>query len=389
MIKANNMVTPLQTFLNMKMSKVTPIRGGIKAGDLWGLEIEMEGQNVVPVDHPNLEKLLLDWTCHVDGSLRGESNEWVFNGPVLYKKALTRVDSLFDYLAAQKAKIALSNRTSVHVHYNVADKQVYQVVNMFILFTILEDILDRYCGEDRNGNLFCLSSRHAQHLLYMMNNVVFDRHQFNFNDNDRYASFNIAAVNKFGTIEFRAMRGLDNADDVKLWLSVLNEFVDYSCYKMRNPSTLIEEISVKRPVNFIKEVFPINSGVLLEGLDERDIDQSVFEGLRLVQMMCYKIGTEFDKVRLVSKDFWATFADVDVEPELDVKPEEFLKKNLRAHPIRVEIGEMRAAAQQWAGQVAMQRMPDHLLLNNADAARRWPVVDNLMQDHPAPMPEER
>jgi hypothetical protein len=293
-----------------------------KQGDLFGVELECEGVNVG--FYGMNEKLLKDWAPHNDGSLRAYKGnppcEWVFNGPVKYEQAVERVNSIFDYFDKQKTRLVQSNRTSVHVHFNMSDKNAYQLVNMFILFTILEDLMDRYCGEDRNGNLFCLSSRHAEEQVRWMQDACFKNFRFNYNEQNRYTSFNVAAINKFGTVEFRGMRGLDNREDILAWLDILNEFTDYACYKMENPVTLIEEISIKTPIGFIKEVFSKENFLrLTKGIDESDINNSIYEGLRLVQMLCYKIGTEFDQVRLRGRDFWASFNN-DVEPEPDIDP---------------------------------------------------------------------
>jgi hypothetical protein len=319
-------MTKLQDFLNSSVSDVAPMARHAKQGDLFGVELECEG---VAVGFDGMdEKLLKDWAPHNDGSLRAYKGnppcEWVFNGPVKYKQAVERVNSIFDYFDKQKTKLVQSNRTSVHVHFNMGDKNAYQLVNMFILFTILEDLMDRYCGEDRNGNLFCLSSRHAEEQVRWMQDACFKNLCFNYNEQNRYTSFNVAAINKFGTVEFRGMRGLDNREDILAWLDILNEFTDYACYKMKNPVTLIEEISIKTPIGFIKEVFSKENFLrLTKGIDESDINNSIYEGLRLVQMLCYKIGTEFDQVRLRGRDFWESFNN-DVEPEPDIDPGVFL-----------------------------------------------------------------
>jgi hypothetical protein len=314
-----------------------------KTGDLFGIEVECEGIRVnwggEDVD------ILKDWDPHNDGSLRPYKGhppaEWVFKGPVKYKKAVERVNSLFDYFAKKKATLITSNRTSIHVHFNMGDKTVYQLVNLYILFTIIEDLMDRYCGEDRNGNLFCLSSRHADEQLRWINDVCFKEMQIRYREQNRYCSLNLASMTKFGTVEFRGMRGLDNAADVLSWLSIINEFCDYACYKMNNPAKLIEEISVKRPVGFLREIFSKENFVkLTHGLDEDVIDQSIYEGLRLVQMLCYKIGTEFDQVRLRGRDFWASFKD-DADPVEDEEPQKAKVRNPFANLAREGLAQAR------------------------------------------------
>lgn len=315
-------MTKLQDFLNTPIKDL--VKGGraMKAGDLFGLELECEGKNV---DFGNDDpELIRDWRPERDGSLRnnhGSSCEWIFNGPAVYKKAVERVETLFSYFTKRKAKLVTSNRTSTHVHYNMGDKNAYQLVNMFILFSICEDILDRYCGEDRRGNLFCLSSRHAEAQLRWVEDACFGYGNFaQIREDHRYCSLNLAAINKFGTVEFRGMRGLDNKEDIIEWLTILNSFCEYGCYTMKSPVEIVEKISKNGPRGFIEEVFgKPNAQKLTAGLSDDYLNVSVFEGLRLVQMLCYRIGTEFDQVRLRGKDFWASFAD-NAEPQLDIDP---------------------------------------------------------------------
>lgn len=342
-------MTKLQDFLNSQIINVAKMARAAKQGDLFGIELECEGRNV---DYDGESKdILKDWAPHNDGSLRanhGSCCEWVFNGPVKYKQAIERVNKLFTYFEKRRSKLVTSNRTSTHVHYNMGDKNAYQLVNMFILFSILEDLMDRFCGEDRRGNLFCLSSRHAEEQVRWMQDACFKNFTFFLKEDHRYCSFNFASINKFGTVEFRGMRGLDSREDILAWLSILNEFCDYACYKMKSPVALVEMISAKSPVGFLKEMFSKeNFRLLTEGLDEATINHSVYEGLRLVQMLCYRIGTEFEQVRLRGRDFWASFKE-DGEPELDIDPE--LAGRFAAQGGRVAVAPGRRGARAVPGQ---------------------------------------
>jgi hypothetical protein len=316
-------MTKLQDFLNSPLSQVSKMGARARAGDLFGLELECEGRKV---DWDgSCPDLLNDWIPHKDGSLRahhGSCQEWVFNGPVKYAQSVKRVEALFKYFKTRDARLVTSNRTSTHVHFNMGDKNAYQLVNLFILFTILEGLLDNYCGEDRAGNLFCLSSRHAQRQIDWVEDSCFkDFHFGNLRENFRYCSMNIASINKFGTVEFRAMRGLDNEADVLEWLSILDDLCQYGCYKMKNPVTMLEEISVKGPLQFVKSIFKFGNFMkLTKGIDEAAISDSLYQGLRLVQMLAYRVGTEFDQVRLRGPDFWASLSgDEAAIPDVDPK----------------------------------------------------------------------
>lgn len=293
-------------FLNCFVGQASRAKGGTKRGDIYGIELECEGKNV---EWGGEEGILEDWSPHADGSLRnthGASCEWVFNGPVNYDKSFERIDTLFSYLNKRKARLVLSNRTSTHVHFNMGDKAVYQFANLFILFTILEDILDKYCGEDREGNMFCLSSRYAEKQIDWISTALLKDHSLiGLKENGRYCSLNVASINKFGTVEFRAMRGLDNPEDLKRWLSILNELCEYACYSMGNPVEVVEAVSAKTPLGLLNDVFSEDSlKHLLYGRDIRDVETSIYEGVQLVQMLCYRIGAAFPGVRIRGKDFW-------------------------------------------------------------------------------------
>jgi hypothetical protein len=168
------------------------------------------------------------------------------------------------------------------------------------------------------------------------------------------------------------MRGLDNRKDVLRWLSIVNDFCEFACYKMKNPVDIVQMISQETPSGFIKKVFSKeNVAELTKGVSEYDLNASVYEGLRLVQMLCYKVGTEFEQVRLRGRDFWASFSD-DKEPQLDVDPAIFAaggaikaprQGRQRANPFVVEDG----------------------AINRLDPFRRRPVEENA-PDAPEPVP---
>ena len=297
-------MSELSDFLNQDVSKLAKSRNNPQTGDLFGVELECEG---LYVDYNGGD--IRGWTPHEDGSLRkhhGSSCEWVFQKPVNYPTSIKLVKSLFEYFKGRKARLVCSNRTSMHVHYNMGDKAGYQLVNLYILFTIFEGILDKYCGEDREGNLFCLSSRYAEDQITWVEEACFKHYNFlNLREQNRYCSLNLASLNKFFSVEFRGMRGLDNEEDVLAWLEILNELTQYACYTMKSPVTVVEDISKLSPLGFMKTVFSKDSlNRLTTGMTVDDISSSVYEGLRLVQRLVYRVGSEFENVRFRKKDFW-------------------------------------------------------------------------------------
>lgn len=303
--------------LNSPVSKVVTGRGNVKTGNLYGVELEMEGTNLIPNGG-----LVKGWTPHEDGSLRhhhGQAIEWVSASPVIFKTMCTRIKHLFSSLTKNEAKIVCSNRTSTHVHYNMGDKKVYQLVNLFVAYTIFEDLLARYSGEDRNGNLFCVGIRQAQDIIDRFDDAISRHGNFlKFNNEYRYAGFNLSSLNKFRTVEFRTMRGLDNAEDVIAWLSILNELCTFACYEMKEPSKFLEGLSIYGIDGTLSSVFSENSiKRLTENVPEQEVSASIWEGLRVVQPLAYKVSAFYDKLKPISKDFWEEKAQEEAEDDFD------------------------------------------------------------------------
>lgn len=366
--------------LNSPVSKVVTGRGNVKTGNLYGVELEMEGTNLIPNGG-----LVKGWAPHEDGSLRhhhGQAIEWVSASPVIFKTMCTRIKNLFDSLTKNEAKIVCSNRTSTHVHYNMGDKKVYQLVNLFVAYTIFEDLLARYSGEDRNGNLFCVGIRQAQDIIDRFNDAVSRHGNFlKFNNDYRYAGFNLCSLNKFRTVEFRTMRGLDNAEDVIAWLSILNELCTFACYEMKEPSKFLEGLSIYGIDGTLSSVFSEDSiKRLTENVPEQEVSASIWEGLRVVQPLAYKVSAFYDKLKPISKDFWEEKAqeeeaedDFDRDAALNLEAEELA--DLMEEDLMEEEPELNAAPPLRLNPFGHGRVDQFInrleQLNVAEVAQRW------------------
>src|SRR5690606_7279420 len=77
---------------------------------MFGIEIEVEGARfpIVPA-----------WEKKTDGSLRGESAEYVLSHPLDKEPAVEALNALAKAFAENKTVRNYSYRTSVHVHVNV------------------------------------------------------------------------------------------------------------------------------------------------------------------------------------------------------------------------------------------------------------------------------
>lgn len=183
--------------------------------DGFGIEIEVEGENL-----PALNTKY--WCVHDDGSLRGESFEYVTKGALLLEDVEKALKALNNSFEKKESKLALSFRTSVHVHMNVQYMEVDKLGATIYLYYLFEELLMQYCGGDRIGNRFCLRLQDSEAIIP---NIIkaFEEGFRNLDPNRiKYSALNIAPIRTYGSIEFRAMRGTTDVEMLTNWVKILN-----------------------------------------------------------------------------------------------------------------------------------------------------------------------
>lgn len=220
------------------------------AGDV-GIEIEVEGRGL-----PHLEKF---WKNEEDGSLRGESREYVLEKPMTLKEARLALSYLDAQYKAHDTKVADSVRAGVHVHVNVQDLNIIQLYNFMVVYLILEEVLVKWCGPHREGNLFCLRAGDADYLLSQLRDVAQSKQfQHLHSDQLRYASMNVKALGTYGSLEFRAMRGTRDLDLIYRWAEVLVGLREFA-KTFANPNQIIEGFSEGQAEGFIRAALGVHA----------------------------------------------------------------------------------------------------------------------------------
>lgn len=191
-------------------------RAEYPTGD-YGVEIEIEGRNL-----PHLEDNKI-WIRHEDHSLRGESAEFVLQTPLSKEK----VNSALHYLEInlKGSMIHNSNRTSVHIHRNVIPWLIQEVYTLVALYYIFEDLLVRFSGEERQGNMYCLRCSDAEYIVLQIIKTIADESYITggfLGDNIRYSSLNLKPLLGFGSLEFRSFRGSTSPKEIMDWIEVID-----------------------------------------------------------------------------------------------------------------------------------------------------------------------
>lgn len=215
-------------------------------GDV-GVEVEVEGNNLKHVEDAN-------WHSEPDGSLRGENQEYVFNKPLPVNKAVAAIKSLANQLKDYGSELKFSFRTSVHVHVNCMELTYAQYLNYIYLYLLLEEPLMTFCGKERKGNRFCLRLQDAEGILDYLNMVFKSYNNLGVvGDGMRYAAVNLAATVKYGSLEFRAMRGTLDVDVLTTWIETLVQLRTYAT-KLENPQAVFDLFVELGAVGFMQEV---------------------------------------------------------------------------------------------------------------------------------------
>jgi len=244
----------------------------------YAVEIEAEGRKL-PMDLDDY------WSVHNDGSLQAglEAKEYVMNEP----SSLEGVKIALNYLDAQYKKLKTvveeTQTSGVHVHVNVQDYTPKELFTFMVTYFILEELLLKFCGEQREGNHFCLRAKDAE---FIIDELVDSARTHKFgnlkNDNIRYCSLNPCSLFKYGSIEFRAMRGTPDLNAIFTWVKIIDR-VRLSAKNFENPAEVAKLMSMGGEAQFVRTVL----GEYADLFMVPGYKQMVKDGVRLIQPLAF------------------------------------------------------------------------------------------------------
>lgn len=250
---------------------------------LVGIEIEVEGTRLPKDDAPP------PWAYHHDGSLRGQDNaEYVLSSPIGFEDVEKSLDILWKSFSAHKSTIDDSNRTSVHVHLNCQGFHFNRLTSLMALYFALEEILTEWCGEHRVGNLFCLRAKDAPAIVSQIKRFISTDGASVINDHHHYAGLNANALHKFGSLEFRSLRGVSDPRVAIDWIGILERLYTLSA-DFTDPRDICSLFSSEGPTAFFYNILGPKAAIVLAGIhmNEDEMKDSLYQGVRLAQDLCY------------------------------------------------------------------------------------------------------
>jgi hypothetical protein len=253
-----------------------------------GIEVEVEADRLPTSDLPP------GWVVTQDGSLR-DGLEYIFRRPCTLKTAQKRLINLNDLFRTLDSGIRDSVRAGVHVHLNVQNMTLAQLLNFITISIMFEGVLARYCGRSREGNLFCLRSSDAQYILHAISEAAQHADLQIFNDDDlRYAFVNLKAIPTHGSLEFRSLKTPEDMTNIYEWVEILNKLRD-AALRFECPADIIGGYSGGTEMDFFHEVMEDKADLLLF----EDTEKLMYEGVRQAQDIAFADSKNWESLRNV------------------------------------------------------------------------------------------
>ena len=252
-----------------------------------GIEIEVEGSNLPPDS-----SLQPYWHGTHDGSLRGECREYVFNKPLSLKDTAAALQHMQTVFTVNRTTINPSIRCGVHVHVNVNDLTINQLFAFAAAYYVFEELITRWCGTGRQGNLFALRAIDAYSVVDSLHSFFQTRrHAFLSTDEIRYAACNYCSLKKFGSLEFRQLGTPADLSRVYRWAYLLDTLKANSIKYFERPGNVVMDVSGYGYDEFVRRLLPedlANEFVFCHS----DYAECMRRGMRLVQDWAFECPPE-------------------------------------------------------------------------------------------------
>lgn len=248
----------------------------------FGVEIEVEGKRLPTTElHPRY------WRVDHDGSLKAaEAFEYVTPLPMSLEGIRKALDDLERVYKAKKSVVDESIRAGIHVHLNVQDYYPEELWTFVTTYYCLEDLLVHWCGPSREGNHFCLRSCDSEFSLFAIAEAIKGKNLKGLNtDNLRYAALNPCSLFKYGSLEFRSMRGTRDLDAVFTWVKLIDD-LEKGAKQFKTPDRVIHAMSAGGSRGFVEQVLG-DSAKLFTNV--KNIDEILKNSMRRTQMIAFAV----------------------------------------------------------------------------------------------------
>lgn len=264
-----------------------------------GLELEIEARSPTP-NEGHLDALVspttkAKWMAIRDGSLRGDyAREYIVNKPINREELRPMLEGLFAMFKTMKSKIDNSNRCSTHVHLNMGGKKINEITAVMCLWTIFEQSLINFCGEERQTNHFALSSSESNATLTAWEQYLRYGHA-HWDRNLKYQAMNVLPLFEKGSLEIRCGAAANDAEGPIVWATLLDHLVDFAIERYSKGIPLIgSDLSERGGASLFEELcsrdsvlLPVYENVIAGSGGNELFNDACLHGFRNCQPLVY------------------------------------------------------------------------------------------------------
>ena len=227
---------------------------------IFGVELEME--NIKSDPKPN--KFNNYWTPTTDNSLRNNGVEFVSLPLKAFQieKALTQLQT-----NNPNYKPEFTERTSTHVHMNVRDLTLDQIMALVLVYTSVEKLLFKWVGHNRQDNIFCCPLWKTNYFKYF---ATITQNPLKIPSTwQKYTALNLIPIYNKGTVEFRHLYGTWDKEVIIPWINLLSRMKIY--VKKHSLNSIYEKICNLNTDSFyteyVNEIFGNQAYSLLKDVE--------------------------------------------------------------------------------------------------------------------------
>ena len=187
------------------------------------------------------------WKVTTDDSLRNNGYEYT-KGPMTYEEAIEAFVKLHKDL--KTGADPFSERTSIHVHVNVAGLEETELKQFILTYALLEPLFFDFVGPARQNNIYCVP------LSYTFLPSIYKHPLQTLHAKwSKYAAFNICPVGchehsaGLSTVEFRHLYGTNRVEVFSDWLAAIRDL--YLFVTTTPDYNLVQLLSNRTPVSLI------------------------------------------------------------------------------------------------------------------------------------------
>ena len=194
--------------------------------DYVGVEVEVEGLRYDDVSRSNSRLSL--WECVEDGSLRNGC-EFIFKEPTKGRLITSALDNLDRYFSQDVSGVHASTRCGVHVHLDIKDLEPDELINLIMVYMLVERLLFNWVNPERIKNNYCRAltdsnfkaTMNSIRQLSTTEDAVHSIISYVNESCEKYAGLNLRPIASFGSIEFRMHQGTTEISRLYKWINII------------------------------------------------------------------------------------------------------------------------------------------------------------------------